>query len=228
MVKDINDICIVVQARLGSTRVPGKMLKPFAGTTLVDILFDKLKSSKIIPMKNVYFSVYESELKDVGEKHVINIFNRSKESALSEGDNVSEIFEWYDKLPFKYVISISACNPLLKIKTVDSFIEKFVNSNKEGGFAVFEKKTYYWDKNGKPITKWDGSTKMNTKFVEPVYEAAHCLYASRMDIIGDGYWLDKNSPPELELFVMEESEAFDIDYDWQFKLGEKLWRLDNV
>ena len=40
--KDINDICILVQARLGSTRVPGKMLRPFAGTTLVDILFEKL------------------------------------------------------------------------------------------------------------------------------------------------------------------------------------------
>ena len=40
--KDINDICILVQARLGSERVPGKMLRPFANTTLVDILFDKL------------------------------------------------------------------------------------------------------------------------------------------------------------------------------------------
>lgn len=30
---------------------------------------------------------------------------------------------------------------------------------------------------------------MNTKFVDPVYEAAHCLYASRMDIIGEGMWM---------------------------------------
>ena len=39
--KNINDVCILVQARLGSQRVPGKMLRPFAGTTLVDILFKK-------------------------------------------------------------------------------------------------------------------------------------------------------------------------------------------
>ena len=64
---------------------------------------------------------------------------------------------------------------------------------------------------------------MNTKFVEPVYEAAHCLYASRMDIIGDGHWMDTKSPPEPELFEMEELEAFDIDYEWQFKIGEKLY-----
>ena len=54
--KNINDICIVVQARLGSQRVPGKMLRPFAETTLVDILFEKLKSSKVIPLDNIYFS----------------------------------------------------------------------------------------------------------------------------------------------------------------------------
>ena len=222
--KNINDICILVQARLGSTRVPGKMLRPFAGTTLVDILFNKLKSSKVIPKENIYFSVYEDELKEVGKKHGINIFDRSEKSAFSEGDPLSEIYEWHNKLPYKYVVLISACNPLLKIETMDSFVESFLNSDKEGGFAVFEKKTYYWDKNGKSITDWGELPIMNTKFVDPIYEAAHCLYASRMDFIGDGYWMDTKSPPEPELFKMGELEAFDIDYEWQFKLGEILFR----
>ena len=205
--KNINDICIVVQARLGSQRVPGKMLRPFAGTTLVDILFEKLKSSKVIPENNIYFSAYEDELKEVGNKHNINIFDRSEASAFSEGEPLSEIYEWYDKLPFKYVILISACNPLLKIETIDSFVESFINSDKEGGFAVFEKKTYYWDKNGESITDWKGATIMNTKVVEPIYEAAHCLYASRLDVVKDGYWMDTKSPPQPELFVMDEFEA---------------------
>ena len=222
--KNINDICIVVQARLGSQRVPGKMLRPFAETTLVDILFEKLKSSKVIPLDNIYFSAYEDELKQVALKNSINIFNRSKQSAFSEGEPLSEIYEWHDKLPFKYVILISACNPLLKIETIDSFIQSFIKSDKEGGFAVFEKKTYYWDKNGKSITDWGNLTIMNTKFVEPIYEAAHCLYASKMDIIKDGYWMDSNLPPQPELFIMDELEAFDIDYEWQFKIGEKLYK----
>ena len=143
--KNINDVCILVQARLGSQRVPGKMLRPFAGTTLVDILFKKLKTSTIIPQENIYFSAYEKELKETANNHNINIFPRSEISAMSEGKPLTEIFEWHDKLPFKYVVLVSACNPLLKIKTIDNFIESFINSNKEGGFGVFEKKTYYWD-----------------------------------------------------------------------------------
>ena len=48
--KDIKDICVVVQARLGSERVPAKMLKDFAGTTLMDIMCQKILNSKSIPI----------------------------------------------------------------------------------------------------------------------------------------------------------------------------------
>jgi len=222
--KNIEDICILVQARLGSQRIPGKMLKPFAETTLVDILFKKLSNSTIIPQKNIYFSAYEPELKEVADKYPINIFHRSKQSALSEGKPLYELYEWCDQLPFKYVILISACNPLLKIETIDNFIQSFINSDKEGGFAVFEKKTYYWDHNKKNITDWKGLPAMNTKFVDHVYEAAHCLYASRMDIIKNEMWMSTNGPDDIELFTMDELESFDIDYEWQFKTAEILYK----
>ena len=51
--KNINDVCVIVQARLGSQRIPKKMIKPFAGSTLLDILFSKLTKSKVIPKDNI-------------------------------------------------------------------------------------------------------------------------------------------------------------------------------
>lgn len=223
MSKNINDICIIVQARLSSQRVKRKMVRPFAETTLIDLLFQKLLRSNVIKKSNIYFSAYEPELKLIADKYNINIFHRSDESAHEDND-LKLIYEWYDKLPYKYVILISACNPLLKIETIDNFIENFIQSDKEGSFAVFEKKTYYWNENGEPITNWNGVSIMNTKIVEPIYEAAHCLYASRLDIIKDGFWMDINYPPKPNLFIMDELEAFDIDYEWQFKLGEYLYK----
>jgi N-acylneuraminate cytidylyltransferase len=222
--KNKDNICIVVQARLGSERVPSKMIKPFAESNLVDILFKKLKKIKNIPQSNIFLSAHEEELKDIAKENKINIYERSEESAKSEGQPLSEIYEWYNVLPFKFVILISACNPLLKVETIDSFIDSFIKSEKKGSFAVFEKKTYYWDKNLKPITDWKGSTIMNTKCVDPVYEAAHCLYASKMDWIGEDLWMDDKSPAEPELFIMDELEAFDIDYDWQFNIAELLYK----
>jgi len=224
LMKNKDNICIVVQARLGSERVPSKMIKPFAESNLVDILFKKLKKLKNIPQSNIFLSAYEEELKDIAKENKINIYERSEESSKSEGQPLSEIYEWYNVLPFKYVILVSACNPLLKVETIDSFIDSFIKSEKEGSFAVFEKKTYYWDKNLKPITDWKGSTIMNTKCVDLVYEAAHCLYASKMDWVGEGLWMDDKSPAEPELFIMDELEAFDIDYDWQFNIAELLYK----
>lgn len=222
--KKAEDICVLVQARLGSQRVPNKMIRPFCGTTLVDVLFEKLKGLKSIPQENIYFSAYEDELKQIADSHGINIFHRSERSANSEGEPMTEIYEWHDKLPFKYVVLISACNPLLDVSTMDSFIQSFIETEKEGAFAVFPKKTYYWDQDGKNITDWKGLTIMNTKLVDPIYEAAHCLYASRMDIIKDGFWMDTKSPPDPHLFEMKELEAFDIDYEWQFKIAELLYK----
>jgi len=222
--KKLEDICVLVQARLGSQRVPNKMIRPFCGTTLVDILFEKLKSLKSIPKENIYFSAYENELKEIANSHGINIFHRSEKSANSEGEPMTEIYEWHDKLPFKYVVLVSACNPLLDVDTIDSFIQSFIETEKEGAFAVFPKKTYYWDKEGNSITDWKGLTIMNTKLIDPIYEAAHCLYASRMDIIKDGFWMDTKSPPDPHLFEMKELEAFDIDYEWQFKIAELLYK----
>ena len=65
---------------------------------------------------------------------------------------------------------------------------------------------------------------MNTKAVEITYKAAHVLYASRMDIIKDDMFMgDFQKEGGIKLYPMDELECFDIDYEWQFKVGEKLY-----
>ena len=223
--KDINDVLFIVEARLHSSRMHQKMIKPFADTTLLDLLLSKLKSIDLIPKDNLYLSAYEDEIKDIGNKHNINIFHRSTESANAE--DLQTVKEWHDKLPFKYVVAINPCTPLIKAETIEGFIKSFIKSEDEGAFSVFEKQTYYWDKSGKMITKWpDGQQMFNTKFVDPVYEAAHVLYASRLDIIKKGYYITDTLPVEPHLFVINELEAFDIDYDHQFKVAEQLYKIE--
>jgi len=64
---------------------------------------------------------------------------------------------------------------------------------------------------------------MNTKAVEPTLEAAHVLYASRLDIIKNNKWMgDFQKEGGIKLFVMDELESFDIDYEWQFNVAELL------
>lgn len=218
------DISLVIQSRLGSQRIPGKMLKPFVGTTLVDILLKKVSNLKSLKPNQIYFCAYEKKLLNVASKYPINIIQRSKESS-NEEKNIKILFEWYKQIPTKYLVMVSACNPLLKIETIDKFIEQYKTSNKKGAISVYESKNYFWDDEGKMLNEWPkGFTSMNTKYVNPTKIAAHCMYGSRVDIIEKGNWVTDKLPYEPELIPMPEIESFDIDEQWQFKVAEQLYK----
>ena len=95
-------------------------------------------------------------------------------------------------------------------------------------FAVMEKKNYFWDNHGSLVTPLEEDV-MNTKTVRKTYEAAHCLYASRLDTIKDGIWMgDFKKTGDIKLFPVLEKEVFDIDYEWQFELAEALWKNNKI
>ena len=143
-----------------------------------------------------------------------------------------KVFEWYNKLPFKYYVNINACNPILKIETIDNFVNTFINSVCRGQFGVFEKKTFLFNNEGSMINKFYGDDKylatLETKFVETCYEAAHSLYAGTMEDIGKEIYMGSfkklNDP---KFFIMDEIECFDIDWPWQFEIAEKVYKINN-
>lgn len=225
--KDIGRVCFVSQARLGSKRFPNKMIAPFAGSSLVEILCDKIRRSSFIPVDQFFFSVYEKPLVDAVERCGVSVYRRSRASAESEGP-IEEILDWH-KLPYDFAVQISACNPLLTIETIDAFARAYVESDAEGLFAVIGKHNYFWNSEGDLITPWPGSNFMDTKAVGVTYEAAHCLYAGRMDLLRKGVWMGetpfrRNSPA---LFPIPELEAFDIDYAWQFRVADALYAANH-
>ncbi|MDH3975359.1 MAG: hypothetical protein OEV42_13845 [Deltaproteobacteria bacterium] len=219
--KKINDIAVILFARLNSQRIPEKMIKPFAGTTLIDIAVEKIMKSRVIPKENIYLYVYEQELIDIGNKYGINILERSEKSANAES-SIQDIHEWHKSLNYKYVVTFNACTPLLKISTIDNFITHYTKSSYDGLFGVIEKRNFFWDREGNLFTSAPLDEQApNTKTAEKVYEAAHCLYASKTAWIKDDIWLGRfQEPNDPELYVVDEYESFDIDYLWQFELAQ--------
>ena len=225
--KSIDDVCILVQARLSSQRCNRKMIRPFAETTLMDICLKKLVDSKI-PNKNIWVSVYEDELIELCKKYPINIFYRSRKSAMSEGTPMTDMYEWWDKIDYKNVVFINACAPFLKKETIENFFYDYLKTRNNGMFGVIEKKNYFWDKNNTFLTPLKEAV-MNTKTADPIKEAAHCLYASSLKSIGQGIWMGRfNVQDEITLWSMKEEETLDIDYEWQFKRYELIYRSEKV
>jgi len=225
--KELDSVAILVQARLNSQRVPQKMIRPFADTTLFGLVIDKIILALPRQRENIWVSVNEPELIEIAKSKGVNIFYRSEESANND-NSLQKIYEWHDKLPsnYKHVMLVSGCNPLLTPETIANFYHQLVKQEEENLFAVIEKKQYYWNKEGSLVTPWpEDQTIMNTKAVETTYEAAHVLYGSRLDIIRENKFMgDFQAPGGIKLFPMPELEAFDIDYEWQFETGEILYK----
>ena len=221
--KNKKDVGLIVQARVASERCPKKMIREFGDTSLMDLILSKLQSS-IIPNDNIFASVYDKELLDICKKYPVNIFNRSKKSANSEGEAVTEIFEWWDKLPFKNIVMVNACCPFLKVSTIERFYKDYLRVPNKGMFAVYKKKNYIWDTQGALLTPLSGC--LNTKKLGQVKEAAHVLYAGNLGDMGKNIWMgDLAKPGDVYLWdKIEEKECLDIVHEWQFDMCETLYK----
>jgi len=222
--KNVEDILFIVQARLGSTRCPNKMIRAFAQTNITSIVLNKLKKCNI-PQSNIYLSAFEPQLQEIAASEGINLFSRSEKSARWDGgQDIRGIFEWWDKLPFKYVVMISGCTPMLKAETIDSFVKEYVKSPNDAMFGVVRKKNYIWDTSSNMLNSPTLQSAPDTKTVKPYYEAAHCLYAGSMEKIGQNIWMGSFAKKgDIDFFEVPEEEVFDIDHEWQFDVAEKIY-----
>ena len=237
--KDINDIIFIITARINSTRIEKKMIKPIANTNLFEIMINKLLSSKIIPKNNLYLSIGDKELLDIAEKYKnIKVFHRSEISVNTNAKGIEgqkEALEWIYtfKDKYKYYFWINCCQPFLKIETIDSFINKFLSSPFRSIISVNKIQDYFWDDDGKLDKEkhHPGETLenfvFNTRFVKPTFKASHSLQIGNINDLINNTWLgtfEKNDP---EIFEINEGECFDIDYDWQFEIA-KIKYLNNI
>ena len=87
--KNIDDVCFVINARMGSSRLAGKMLKPFADTSLFELAISKVRESSF-PTHQFFVSLRDEELKQINS--IIHIKTFDKESkVLKEGEKGDEM-----------------------------------------------------------------------------------------------------------------------------------------
>lgn len=230
--KTPNNTVFIVPARLGSTRIENKVLNPFANTTLFEIALNNLTKIKSIPKENILIVIRDQELIDKAKEYEFNIFHRSLNS-LKDPITLKEVYEWYNKIPQEYYIRLNICNPLITPQTIDDFIQKFYQVPK-GLFAVLKRQTFFFDQRNKLVSYFNGDLKylstLETKLVEPLYEAAHTLYAGKCSDIDNniymGSFLEQNDP---SFFELNNEEFGDIDEQWQFDLYEQIYlrRINN-
>ena len=227
--KDLSRICFIVQARVNSSRLPEKMIKPFGGSSLAEIAINKIKRS-VFPDENFYLSVRDQELIDMADQNNIKYYLRGENSVRNDDEvpfTLPEVFEWWNKLDYDYYVLMNACNPLVRIETINNFVEDFVHSPADGLFSVIEHKRFFYRSDGTIFQEFKGSQEakitFNTKYVEPIYSGGP-LRAGKMSDVGNHIYMgDFSKPNGVPMFYYSPDEYIDIDYQYEFDIAEALY-----
>lgn len=117
----------VVQARMSSTRLPGKVLRPLAGRTVLGLLLDRLARAKTLDLVVVATSTDPSD-------DPIAAFCRAEDVECHRGpleDVAARFLEVIERYDLDATVRICADSPLLDQRLVDRAVERFADGGRD-------------------------------------------------------------------------------------------------
>ena len=117
---------IICQARLSSTRLPGKVLYDLGGKNAIELIYLRYKQQ--LP-NNIYFTVATSNSK---EDKAIKIFCEEKNINVFLGDLENVLLRYYEcskKLNLKYIIRITSDCPFIDYGPVKNMLDILIKKD---------------------------------------------------------------------------------------------------
>lgn len=122
-------VVIVTQARVGSTRLPGKVLKKINNQSLLQIHLSRLKRSKMAS-KIIVATTFEQgveQLIEIGRNMSVEVFQGSTDDVLDR------FYQSVQEHNPDYVVRVTSDCPLIDAKLIDQVIELTVKNNLDYG-----------------------------------------------------------------------------------------------
>jgi spore coat polysaccharide biosynthesis protein SpsF len=121
------NISIIIEARMGSSRLPGKVMLPVNGKTMLDFMVDRLRIVKNI--KNIILATSIKKENDILEK-----FSKKKKILCfrgSENNLVSRIINAAKKFKVDVIVNLTADCPIIDPEIINECIFIFMNNKKK-------------------------------------------------------------------------------------------------
>jgi len=205
--------------RLGSERLPNKLILPFGESCLWDIACKKLNSLPKHYEKVVL--ICEKELIDIAKKYP-NIKIIKREESTSKADSpLNFVFKDIDKMESEYVMFLNPCLSMLQTDTIRDSLEFYETQEKIYLESVKRFRNWLWKPGGKLVFDIDFKS-LNTKYLPKIYEDAHAFRIfPKKEFLETGYMLK----PYPLIYEINEVESTDVDTKLDFKIAKKLNNL---
>jgi len=206
----------VIQARLGSTRLPNKMLLVLKEKPIIEWVIRRVLKSELLD--KVILAIPDNKVNDVLEMYVKNLNLDIEIFRGNENDVVKRFYDAVKKYKPLNVVRICADNPLISPKEIDNLIKFFQNKDIDYAYNHIPKNNLYPDGLGAEIVKFE--------VLEKIYNNA--MLKEEREHIFNYIWNNQNKfkietfNPENE-FLQKPYIKLDID---TFDDYYKLWKLD--
>ncbi|MHA2244576.1 MAG: cytidylyltransferase domain-containing protein [Candidatus Hodarchaeales archaeon] len=109
----------IIQARMGSSRLPNKVLADINGKTMLERILERLRTSRTIDKLIIATSIQtrDDPIQTFAQKNCIKVFRGSETNVLSR------FYEAAKHFSPKNIIRICADNPLLEIDSLDRMVD---------------------------------------------------------------------------------------------------------
>jgi spore coat polysaccharide biosynthesis protein SpsF len=125
-------IVAVIQARMGSTRLPGKVLKPIAGEPLLWHIVHRLKKSRLIEETAIATStnVLDDAIADFGRAHGVRVIRGPEDDVLARFARAAEL------LDADIIVRVSSDAPFIDAAFVDHLLTAMIEQG--GDYVLLE------------------------------------------------------------------------------------------
>ena len=211
-----NKLTAVIPVRKGSQRVKNKNLKPFAGSTLLDIKIETLK--KVIGLYEIVVSSDSDEMLDIARKHNVTAHKREDYYASSEVNNSDFMVNLTTAVDSEYIMYSPCTSPLLSNETISECISKF-RAGAQNIVTVTSQKHHMW-LDGKPLN-YNPSESPNSQDLPDIYSVNYGCCIISCEDLHEFRNVVTNNPT---FHVTDEIESIDIDTEFDFMMAEFVYR----
>ena len=160
----------IIQARLGSTRLPNKMLLSLHGKPIIEWVVRRVKKSKLLD--DVIVAIPDNKINDVLEYYLkqlnIKVFRGSENNVLNR------FYEAVKNENADNIVRICADNPLICSEEIDNLVKFYLDNECDYGYNHIPKNNLYPDGLGAEIISFNLLKWLNENVKEDKHKE-HCF-----------------------------------------------------
>ena len=203
-------IAAVIQARMGSTRLPGKALRPLAGPTLTEHIIKRVQSVKEIDriVLAIPAGSGEKPLQEIAEQLAIECVLGPEEDVLKRfilaGDQVGA----------EHIVRVCGDNPLVDLALMRSLIQKHAGKNAD--YTICSDPIPLGS--GSEVVKLGALKQISRNTTEPVYREHVTTYFHDYH---EAFHLEKIPAP---LYLKDKEVRLTVDTEKDFYLMDQIYQ----